>query len=390
MSKSKKVFFIVGIIIIAILVAYFLLPKYAQTALIYQKVGINDYPIFENRRVKTGKAQEWEVDDAFTELEIDAETLQEFEALQTIAYLIIKDGKIIFEQYWDEYDANSLTNSFSAAKSIVGLAIGAAIDDGYINSVFQPVGDFIPEFNTEKNKGLILRDVLTMSSGLNWDESYGSLFSTTTEAYYGKDIRKLIYSLEVEEKSGSEFKYLSGNTQLLAMVVEAATGKPMAEYVSDKFWKPMGAVNKALWCLDDEDGMEKAYCCFNSNARDFARWGQLVLNNGVWGQDTLVSPEYVEVSVTPASHLTDDTGNAIDYYGFQWWIQNVNGWNVPYMRGILGQYVFVIPDENAVVVRLGHKRSSEKKNHHPVDTWLYLETAKQIINDYKMFNSQEG
>jgi len=390
MTKTKKQLILILIIPVAILVAYFSLPKYAQTALIYQKVGIDDYSIFENREVNVGDPQEWETHEILGELKIDEEALQQFNELQTIAYLIIKDDKIIFEEYWDGYNTQSLTNSFSMAKSIVGLAVGAAIDDGSIESVFQKIVDFIPEFQTEQNKDLSIRDVLTMSSGLNWDESYGSLFSTTTEAYYGTDIRNLIYSLKVIEKPGVEFKYLSGNTQLLAMVVESATGKKLANYVAEKFWIPMGAVNKALWCLDDVDGMEKAYCCFNSNARDFARWGQLVLNNGAWKNDTLISPEYVQVSTQPASHLVDETGNNINYFGFQWWIQNVNNWHVPYMRGILGQYVFVIPEENAVVVRLGHKRTSEKKNHHPVDTWLYLETAKKIIDEYKLYNTTEG
>ena len=116
------------------------------------------------------------------------------------------------------------------AKSIIGLLIGAAIDDGFIKSIDEPISDFIPEFASPKNKDLKIKDVLTMSSGLNWDESYGSLFSTTTAAYYGKNIKELIYGLEVIEQPGVEFKYLSGNTQLLAMVVEAATNKKVAHY----------------------------------------------------------------------------------------------------------------------------------------------------------------
>lgn len=383
MSKSKKIVLAIVAFLLLIVVIYFSLPKYAQIALIYQKVGINDYPIFENRIVKKTTAQPWKVNDAFTKIKLDDNTLNKFNELQTIAYLVIKDNEIIFEQYWDGYGTQSHTNSFSMAKSIVSLAIGAAIDDGYIESVFQPISAFIPEYKTEQNEELQIRDVLSMSSGLSWDESYGSLFNRTTEAYYGKDIRKLIYSLEVIEEPGKEFKYLSGNTQLLAMVVEAATGKKLSDYVAEKFWQPMGAENEALWSLDNVDGMEKAYCCFNSNARDFARWGQLILNQGVWNNDTLISPEYISAAIKPAQHLVDETGNNIDYYGFQWWIQHINNWDIPYMRGILGQYVFAIPEENAVIVRLGHNRTSEKKNHHPLDTWLYVETATQIIEDFK-------
>lgn len=381
MKKSKKILLIVGIVFGLVVITFLMLPNYAKRALIYQSAGIEDYPIFENRTVEAGVGQEWPVDSLASQIKIDDETLAKIEAFEPVAFLVIKNGKIIFEKYWEYYGPESLSNSFSMAKSIVGLLVGAAIDDGYIKSIDQPVSDFIPEFRNEKNKDLKIKDVLTMSSGLNWDESYGTLFNTTTEAYYGKNIKKQIYGLEVIEKPGVRFKYLSGNTQLLAMIVEAAIGRKISVYASDKFWKPMGAVNDALWCLDDENGMEKAYCCFNSNARDFARWGQLILNNGIWNGDTLISTEYIQASIHSAD-LTDETGNKINYYGYQWWIHDANGWNVPYMRGILGQYVFVVPEKNAVVVRLGHKRSNDRRNHHPVDSYLYLETAKKLLDEY--------
>jgi len=378
MKKRTK---IILIIVSILTITYFSLPKYAQRALIYQKVGIDDYTLFYNRTVKTGDPQFWEID-TVNNLKLDKETLNKFEDFKTIAYLIIKDNKIIFEKYWGNYGQESLTNSFSAAKSIVSLLIGAAIDDGYIKSIEQPISDFIPEYNNKTNKKLKIKDVLTMSSGLNWDESYGSLFSTTTDAYYGTDIKKLIYSLKVVEAPGKRFKYLSGNPQLLAMVIENATGKTISDYTSEKFWQPMGAVHDALWCLDDKNGTEKAYCCFNSNARDFARWGQLILNNGIWNNDTLISPNYIKEATTPASYLKDKENKSLNFYGYQWWIQHIDNISIPYMRGILGQYVFVIPNENAVVVRLGHKRSSKKTNHHPDDTYLYINTAKKLLKEY--------
>ena len=371
---------IVGFIFGIIVIVFLMLPYYAKQALIYQSPGIEDYPIFENRTVAAGVGQEWPIDSLAGKIQPDNETLAKIESFEPVAFLVIKSGRIIYEKYWEDYGPESLSNSFSMAKSIVGLLVGAAIDDGYIKSIDQPVADFIPVFRNEKNRDLKIKDVLTMSSGLNWDESYGTLFNTTTEAYYGKNIKEQIYGLEVIEKPGVKFNYLSGNTQLLAMIVEAATNRKISEYASEKFWKPMGAVNDALWCLDDVTGMEKAFCCFNSNARDFARWGKLVLNNGIWNGDTLISPDYIQASVQPAD-LTDETGNKINYYGYQWWIHDANGWKVPYMRGILGQYVFVVPEENAVIVRLGHKRSDEKKNHHPVDSYLYLETAKKMLMD---------
>lgn len=379
----KKGIRIIGVVLAVLVVVYLFLPKYAQRALIYTTVGIEDYSIFSNRVIETGSGDEWQVDKLATKLEIDAATLEKIEAYNPVAFLLIKDEKIIYEHYWDDYGAESLSNSFSMAKSVVGLLVGAAIDDGFIESVEQPVSEFIAEYNSPNNEHLTIKDVLTMSSGLSWDESYGSLFSTTTDAYYGTDIKNLIYSLDVNEESGVKFKYLSGNTQVLAMVVEAASGKRISQYVSEKFWKPMGAVNDALWCLDDEDGMEKAYCCFNSNARDFARWGQLVLNKGKWNGKTLISEQFITDATKPASYLKDNEGSPVRFYGYQWWVHHINDWEVPYMRGILGQYVFAIPEENAVLVRLGHDRDTEQTNYHPNDTYLYLETAKQLLDDYK-------
>lgn len=369
-------------ILIIIVLVYALLPQYAQKALIFQKPGINDYTIFKNREITATNPQPWQIHPNYNKFLPDSQTILQLEQYQTIAFLIIKDQQILLEQYFDNYSQKSITNSFSMAKSIVGLLIGAAIDDGYIDSVNQPVYCFIDSFNTPQNRCLTIYHLLTMSSGLNWDESYSSLFSTTTNAYYGNNIKKLVNTLQVVEQPGKNFKYLSANTQLLAMIVEKATGMSISDYTAKKFWIPMGAENPALWSLDKNNGTEKAYCCFNSNARDFARWGQLILNNGTWGNDTLVSPAFIKNSVTPALHLTDNTGKNIDYYGYQWWIHKMGENKIPYMRGILGQYVFVLPHYNAVVVRLGHKRSNNYTNKHPNDTYLYLKTAEDILQKH--------
>ena len=141
----------------------------------------------------------------------------------------------------------------------------------------------------------------------------------------------------------------------------------------------MGPSHDALWNLDSENGMEKAYCCFNSNARDFARWGQLVLNNGSWDGKQLISSSYLEEALSPADYLKDEEGNPLDYYGYQWWIINYRGYSIPYMRGILGQYVFPIREKNAVVVRLGHKRSDELIGPNRKDIFVYLDAALELL-----------
>ncbi len=378
MKKFTRLSFV---LLIMLVMGYFFLPPYVQQALIHLTPSIDDYKFFHNRTVKAGDAKPWPMSHSYNSFKLSEADRTEIEDFETIAYLVIQDGEILYEEYWDNYGPNSLSNSFSAGKSIVSLLVGIALDEGYIKSLDQKVMDFIPEYDKPGNRDLSIRNVLTMSSGLNWDEAYNSPFSMTTKAYYGTDLPALIKSLNVVNTPGKEFKYLSGNTEVLAMVVQAATGKTISDYASEKIWQKIGAENDALWCLDHEDGMEKAYCCFNTNARDFARFGQLVLNKGLWDTTQIISWSYLEEAISPASYVKDKEGKPLDYYGLQYWIVDYQDMHIPYMRGILGQYIMPIKEKNAVVVRLGIERSKEYKNHHPKDVYLYLDVAMKVLNN---------
>ena len=159
-------------------------------------------------------------------------------------------------------------------------------------------------------------------------------------------------------------------------------GNEVCDYVSRKLWTPMHAEESALWSLDRKDGMEKAYCCFNSNARDFARFGQLLLNNGQWDDRQLISPAYLAEATSPDTRLVyKDLGKPNHCYGFQYWILDYKGMKIPYMRGILGQYVFTLPEKNAVIVRLGHKRSDTytADQHYPDDINTWLDAAMDLL-----------
>ena len=378
MKKFLKIF---SITIILLIVLYLLSPSYLRHAIIHGMPDIEDYKFFHNRTIEAGTAQEWKIAKDVNHFEMPDSINNIIEAYLPIAFLVIQNEEIIYENYWEGFNENSLSNSFSASKSIVSLLIGIAIDEGKIKSVDDKVGDYLPEFKKGMKKELTVRHLLTMSSGLNWDEAYSSPFSLTTKAYYGNDLPGLINELEMVDEPGKEYDYQSGNAEALAMVIQAATGKSISEYASDKIWKHIGATNDALWCLDSEDGMEKAFCCFNSNARDFARFGQLVINGGSWNGRQIVSEKYIHEATTPASYLIDkEDGDPVDFYGYQWWIINYKGHQIPYMRGILGQYVFAIPERNAVVVRLGHKRNHEYKNHHTLDIYQYLDAAFMVLD----------
>lgn len=376
----KKVFSVLTIILSILLLIFLFSPSYLRMAIIHQYVGIDDHKIFLTRTVKSGESIPWKISENYNKTAICSIDKKKIEAYQSIAFLVIQNDSIKYEEYWDTYNDSSLTNAFSATKSIISLLVGIAIDEGKIKSIDQKIGDFFPEIKGKYSGEVSIIDLLTMSSGLNWDESYGSPFSKTTQAFYGSNLEKLIFDLEIYEKPGQKFNYLSGTTQLLAFVLQKACGKTISEYASEKLWKPIGAQHDALWYLDKANGMEKAYCCFTSNARDFARIGQLVLDSGRFNGKQIISENYISLLSKPDTFLRDDKNQAVDYYSLHWWIINYNGMKITYARGILGQYIFVIPQKNAVVVRLGHKRDDNYKNHHPADIYLYLDEAFKILN----------
>lgn len=354
---------------------------YLRRAIMHLYPKIDQYPIFDNRVVKAGAPEPWVLSQEYNTKSVPGKYRPRFEELGTVAYVIIKDNQLLFEEYWEDYSPESRSNSFSMAKSIVALAVGCAIDDGLIKSVDQPVSDFVEGFGGYDGKTLTLRHLLTMSAGVDFQEAYTSPFSPTTQLYYGDDLRKIAFGMKEIEKPGVNFVYQSGVTQLLAFILDKVTGENLSDYVSRKLWTPMHAEEDALWSLDRKDGMEKAYCCFNSDARDFARFGQLILNDGRWNGQQLISAGYLKEATTADTTLFFKDANIPNQcYGFQFWNLDYKGMRIPYMRGILGQYVFVLPEKNAVVVRLGHKRSDTyTEQHYPDDVDTWLNAAMEII-----------
>ncbi len=347
---------------------------YIYKALVYQQPGIDDLEIFPYTTIEnTGKKDPWKISSTKNKVKLSDSLRNVLERYETVAFLVIKNDSIQYEEYWGGWNENAYSNSFSVAKSIVSTLIGIAIDEGKIESVNDPVGKYLPEYNVGDLQKVKIIDVLKMASGLNFQESYSTPFNHTTDAYYGKDLRKLIYSLKVETEPGTEFYYRSGDTQVLEFVLKAATGKSMSAYASEKLWSKIGAENPAHWSLDKEGGDEKAYCCFYSNARDFARIGKLYLQNGRWDSTQVLSSEWVKNSTTP--HGLPENGVATNQYGLQWWVYN----DIYYCRGILGQYIIVDPTNNMIVVRLGHKRDKDKDNNHPLDFLTYVAETRKLF-----------
>lgn len=331
--------------------------NYIYKAIVYNYADIDDYKLFPNDTVAAGLPQPWPFSKSYNKIKPAPSLQRQLDSIRSVAFVVIKNDSICFEAYWDGYSETSLSNSFSVAKSIISILTGIALGEGKIRSLDDPIGKYMQDFKHPELGNVTVRQLLMMSSNSSWDESYSGLFSQTTKGYYGTGLYNQVMSLRVNGKPGQTFSYRSGDTQLLALVLKAATGKSISAYASEKLWKPIGAEQDALWSLDRIGGIEKAYCCFNSNARDFARIGDLMLHNGNWKGQQLLPEEYVKEALLPIG-LPDETGTTTNYYGYQWWLLPERG-NVFYARGINGQWIICVPDKQMVIVRLGHLRGEK-------------------------------
>lgn len=374
---------LLGLFLLTIAVLYLTDTDYLLKAVrtIYFKghktAYLEDYQQFDNQTVANGTPQPWPNHLKYNSVK-ETETLNRINQDKgTVAYVIIKNDSIWFENYYDGYGEDSKSNSFSMAKSYVSGLMQKAIEQGHIKSLDQPVGDFFPEFKQGKAARMTVGDLSTMSSGTNWDESYYSPLSITTRAYFDDDLSKVILGLKVVDEPGQKFKYASGDTQLLAMVIEKATGKKLYDYLSETFWEPLGSEHATLWQVDSEENDQvKAYCCIASNAKDFARYGKLFKDYGKWEGKQILDSAFVVKSVTPKFPESPE-------YGYGWWlIQNHNNKDFFMMRGHLGQYVIVQPDDNVIIVRLGHHSAKEEEQVDPFteDIYTYIDEAYTMLN----------
>jgi CubicO group peptidase (beta-lactamase class C family) len=358
--------------------------KYLLTAIstIYLKghttAYLSDYKNFENRVLDPSEnPQPWPLHSRFNTVSLNEVQEQINLDNQTAAFLVIKNDSLFFEKYYDGYSQDSKSNAFSMAKSYVSALLGKAIMDGYIKSLDQAVKDFIPELKGAYADEVTVGDLASMASGQRWDEAYYSPVSVTTAAYFVEDLEKLILDQPIDQAPGKSFIYKSGTTQLLAMVIVKATGKNLTDYLYESFWNPMGAEHQALWQLDsEENGMEKAYCCITSNARDFARLSKLYKNHGKWDGKILLDSTFIAKSLTPRFEDSQQ-------YGYSWWLKNYKGYKVFMNRGHLGQYVITIPEENLILVRLGHSKGPKGKIADPFtpDIYRYMDIALELNPD---------
>lgn len=385
-KKKKNIFRLLIAFVVILAIFYASLPYYARQALIYWMPVIDDLTTFHSHIVhhNPNDVWHWPLSDDYNHYKLSKDDAHYLDSLHTVSFLVFHHDSIVFESYRDGWNDTLTSNIYSATKTIVGLLAGIALDEGKIHSLDDPVSRYLPTYIQGMQADVTLRHLLTMSGGMAWDEAYASLFSVTTHGYYGNDLYDLVTGLKVIEKPGVQYSYRSGETQLLAFVIEAATGQTLSEYAEEKLWKPMQAERDAYWSLDKKDGDEKAFCCFHTTARDAARFARLLLHRGNWQGRQLVSEAYMDELMHPASYLKDQWGNdSLDYYGFQTWIMDYHGMRCPYLRGMLGQYIIAIPDLDAIVVRLGRKRCDVYNREITIDITRYMDIAMKILKEYR-------
>lgn len=344
------------------------------------KASIDDYKFFDNVEIKKSNSTfEWPKHNLYNQIGSSKTLDSVHKKNETVAFLIIKNDSIIKEDYFLGYDENSMTNSFSMSKSIISFLFLKSIEEGTIPSLNSKLIDYFPAFNESNGSNVTLSDLSTMSSGLVWEENYKDLMGITAQAYVTKDLNKLMMGSKFSGISGDKFKYLSGNTQLLAMAIEKANNSTIQELTYKWLWNPMGAKNDALWMIDSkEKNMTKAYCCLSSNAKDFAKVGLVYKNFGKINEQKLIDSSFISMSIKPRF-------NSNPIYGYGLWIGKQNNIDFFSLRGHQGQYVIVIPKEDVIIVRLGKRKSrGSDLNNHPSDFNLYINESLNILkNIYK-------
>src|SRR5690554_2482399 len=217
--------------------------------------GIYDSIVFPVRVANhANPTEKWKVKSPL--LNINESSKEQLIALKTTSFLIVKNGEIIHESYYDQHNEHTKSNSFSVARSFIGLLIGIAIDNHEIESFDAPITDYLP-FRLKNDDGITIRHLLAMSSGLDWTESGSNPFSDNAAAYYTSNLDALMQKEQFLNEPALVFDYASGNSQLLGIILKEATGKFPTTYFEEKIWSKIGAEHDLLWSLDDKDGIEK-------------------------------------------------------------------------------------------------------------------------------------
>ncbi len=279
-------------------------------------------------------------------------------ARNTAGLVVMEDGAIVHEWYAPGFDASKSTNSMSMAKTVLALLVGIAVADGKITSVEDSVSTYLPEFRRGGRERITIRHLLEMTSGLRNREEL-KLGTDLVTYMLGTHIERRVLSIPVEVPPGTTFDYNNGNSILLGMVLEKVYGKSYESLTSERLWKPLGAGNAEMW-LDRKKGMPRVFCCMFAVPQDWARVGQLILDEGRVGITQVVPSEWIAQMSQPSLNNPE--------YGWQLWLTPQEGGGVRkatseayldpkmvFLSGYGEQKTYVLPSAGVVVVRVGEQ-----------------------------------
>ncbi len=352
-------------------------PEYVYRCIVNGESKTTDYLFFPERLIVKSSnpyRYEYRFDDTIGALDVQYTTNGQLrsqaldvlaESTQTTSLIVIHDDRVVYEKYYNGHGADSINTSFSTVKSLVSLMVGMAIDDGFIRSEGQPISDYIPKLDGTEFADITIKDLLMMRSKIAYNQGglWTLWFGDGARTYYYPDLRELaLERMRVDPSYAGQFHYNNYHPLLLGIILERSTGMSVSEYFQTRIWEKVGAENQASWSLDSvESGFEKMESGLNFRAIDFAKIGSMLLHRGVWNGQTLVSEEWLDRSIIAPEPLDEGGGFG---YRYMWYsVENEKGGHDYFASGAHGQYLYVSPENNAVIVRTG---TGEKG----IDTWI--------------------
>jgi len=348
----------------------------------WENAQIDDLPFREHTRTVSASSnpQPWPEGPRWGMAEPTEEGRAWLEESLTSSLLVIHHDSLVYETYLRGHTPETLTNSFSMAKSITAMCVGMAVGDGLVNEA-EPLATYLPRFGEGESAGLTVQEVLQMRSNIPFGEDYKDPFGFQAKAYYRDDNRTLLEPYRVEGDPGTVLHYQGGNTMLLAEILDVVREGNLSQDIANGLWEQMGARHDAFWGLDGDpaDGaVERAFAQYYATTRDYARFGQMLLDTGAWKGQQLLDKGYVTRMITPVNQLTDEV--ATTYYGYQIWLGTTDdGLPFSIMEGLRGQMVITVPALDLVVVRTGYTKSKGKKRHLPEDIYTVIDLARSLL-----------
>ena len=311
---------------------------------------------------------------------------EELEHYKTDGLIVLHNGNLLYENYWNNNSANSKHIAFSVTKSFVSALVGIALDEGLIDNIEDPITKYLPDFKGTGYEGVRIKDILQMSSGVDFNEDYAdpksdiNRFGRATAR--GSSFRDFAKSLERGREPGTYHHYVSIDTQVLGFLLAEVTGMPLKEYLYKKIWNKIGMEDDAFFIVDN-NGVEMALGGLNATLRDYAKFGELYLNRGKWNGEQVVPASWVDAShTTDGPHLKpgeSELSSSPWGYGLQWWVPGFPDTDYT-ASGVYNQYIYIDPLTNVVIAKTSsnHRYTSEKEYSKAAHVAMFRAIAESI------------